>query len=98
MDYFIENGIDRDTVNFVYGELSEDKIFSLEYNRKNVVDIYNYLKSIGITENSIKELLISNTDLFIIDLSNIKDKLDKCKNTEIIELINSNVDLINQII
>lgn len=94
MNYFIEKGIDKDTVNSIYENYSEEELKELEYNRSNVVEVYRFFKNIGITEENIKELFLVDLETFYMNYREIKSKMEEYDLDKYIELLNDNIELI----
>lgn len=94
MNYFIEKGIDIDTVNSIYENYSEEELKELEYNRSNVVEVYRFFKNIGITEENIKELFLVDLETFYMNYREIKSKMEVYDLDKYIELLNDNIELI----
>lgn len=94
MNYFIEKGIDKDTVNSIYENYSEEELKELEYNRSNVVEVYRFFKNIGITEENIKELFLVDLETFYMNYREIKSKMEVYDLDKYIELLNDNIELI----
>ena len=79
-----------------YINLDEEDVHELIIHEDRIINILNYLKSIGIT--NLKEIIRCRTELFYISSSIIKRAFASCNEKNIIKLINedvSNFDLIN---
>ena len=98
MDYFVENGMNEEVVKSIYDNYSNQDLVIIEHNRKNIVDIYNYFKKIGIIENNIKQLLLTDIDMFYIDFDEIKENIERYEISNIIDILNNNIELLNQIV
>ena len=83
MEFLKELNIDKNTLNRIIEQNSESIIYTLETNKESIKEIIDYLKKIGI--KPINELLIYEFDFFLMDINEIKNKL----NNELIENINN---------
>ena len=83
MEFIKELNIDENTLKKIIEQNSEAIIYTLETNKKDIKEIIDYIKKIGI--KPINELLIYEFDFFLMDIDSIKNKL----NNELIENINN---------
>ena len=73
MDFLEEFGLSLEDINYIKSKYDKKVISSILYKEENVSLLLNYLKEKGF---NIKSLLINRLDLFLIDFSVIKDKID----------------------
>lgn len=83
MEFIKELNIDENTLKKIIEQNGEAIIYTLETNKKDIKEIIDYIKKIGI--KPINELLIYEFDFFLMDINKIKNKL----NNELIEDINN---------
>ena len=83
MEFIKELNIDENTLKKIIEQNSESIIYTLETNKESIKKIIDYIKKIGI--KPINELLIYEFDFFLMDINEIKNKL----NNELIEDINN---------
>lgn len=96
MDYLKNYGFTKEDIKDIYDNLDEEDVHELIIHEDRIINILNYLKSIGIT--NLKEIIRCRTELFYISSSIIKRAFASCNEKNIIKLINedvSNFDLIN---
>ena len=87
MKYLIDLGISEETLNKII-EVNDEAIeLSIECNEKNITNIINYLKYIGI--KNINDLLIYEIDFFLNDFEEIKKKL---RRENVVDIYNINND------
>lgn len=98
MDYFIENGMNSKIASEIYNNLSENDLALIEHNRKNVTEIYNYFKKIGLSENSLLELFLTDIDIFFRDIDDIKSNIEKYDISKVVILLNKDISSIYQVI
>lgn len=95
MTNFLNKYFDDASINEINTMLGKTILYNLSCNQENVINIIEYLKSIGIV--NIKELIIYKTDIFL----NTKDKIEKLFNrfnlNELVNIINNNYDEIDKI-
>ena len=75
--------IDENTLKRITEINGESIIYTIETNKENISEIIDYLKKIGV--KPINELLIYEFDFFLMDINEIKNRL----NNELIEDINN---------
>ena len=83
MEFIKELNIDENTLNRIIEQNSESIIYTLETNKESIKEIIDYIKKIGI--KPINELLTYEFDFFLMDINEIKNRL----NNELIEDINN---------
>lgn len=83
MEFIKELNIDENTLKKIIEQNGEAIIYTLETNKKDIKEIIDYIKKIGV--KPINELLIYEFDFFLMDIDSIKNKL----NNELIENINN---------
>lgn len=75
MNYLIDLGIKKDTIDKIIDINGDAITLSLESNEENITNIINYLKQIGI--KNVEQLLIYEIDFFLQDIEEVKEKLKK---------------------
>lgn len=75
MNYLLELGINKNSLEKIINHNGEAIYFSIESNVENITNIINYLKSINI--KNIDELLIYEIDFFLNNYEDIKNKITK---------------------
>ena len=95
MEYLKKFNLTDDDIKKIYNSIDEMDINEITMKEEKIEKILKYFISIGIT--NIKDIIIYKTYLLYDDLENIKEKIDKYGNNNIIKLINEdavNFDLI----
>lgn len=94
MNYLMNLGIDKETIDEIIEKNGNAIIPSFEYNEEKITNIINYLKYVGI--KNIRELLIYEVDLFLRDFDKIKRKI-RVEDFETIYNINGDYTYIEEI-
>ena len=96
MDYLKNYGFTKEDIKDIYNNLDEEDVHELIIHEDRIINILNYLKSIGIT--NLKEIIRCRTELFYINSSIVKKAFSNVDLEKTVKLINediSNFDLIN---
>ncbi len=93
MNYLKKYSLSNEDIKDIENNLDDMDINLLYVNEDKVIDIIDYLVSIGFT--NIKDLLMYKTNLFYIKLDVIKARIDKDK--DIINEINKDVNYLDKV-
>lgn len=94
MNYLKKYSLNNEDIKDIENNLDDMDINLLYVNEDKVIDIIDYLVSIGFT--NIKDLLMYKTNLFYIKLDVIKARIDKDKDN-IINEINNDVNYLDKV-
>ncbi len=94
MNYLKKYSLSNEDIKDIENNLDDMDINLLYVNEDKVIDIIDYLVSIGFT--NIKDLLMYKTNLFYIKLDVIKARIDKDKDN-IINEINKDVNYLDKV-
>ena len=94
MNYLKKYSLSNEDIKDIENNLDDMYINLLYVNEDKVIDIIDYLVSIGFT--NIKDLLMYKTNLFYIKLDVIKARIDKDKDN-IINEINKDVNYLDKV-
>lgn len=94
MNYLKKYSLSNEDIKDIGNNLDDMDINLLYVNEDKVIDIIDYLVSIGFT--NIKDLLMYKTNLFYIKLDVIKARIDKDKDN-IINEINKDVNYLDKV-
>lgn len=94
MNYLKKYSLSNEDIKDIENNLDDMDINLLYVNEDKVIDIIDYLVSIGFT--NIKDLLMYKTNLFYIKLDVIKARVDKDKDN-IINEINNDVNYLDEV-
>lgn len=87
MDYFKKYGLNDEEINDIKNYIDNDDVNNYYVNELDVIEILDYLISIGI--GNIKDILKYKTNIFYEKLDNIKKSFDNRK--DIVKLINEDI-------
>lgn len=94
MNYLKKYSLSNEDIKDIENNLDDMDINLLYVNEDKVIDIIDYLVSIGFT--NVKDLLMYKTNLFYIKLNVIKARIDKDKDN-IINEINKDVNYLDKV-
>lgn len=94
MNYLKKYSLSNEDIKDIENNLDDMDINLLYVNEDKVIDIIDYLVSIGFT--NIKDLLMYKTNLFYIKLDVIKERINKDKDN-IINEINNDVNYLDKV-
>ncbi len=94
MNYLIDLGVSKETLNKIIEVNGTTIILSIECNEESITNIINYLKYIGI--KNIDDLLIYEIDFFLNKFEDVKKKL-RMENVQDIYNINRDFTYIEKI-
>lgn len=94
MNYLKKYSLSNEDIKDIENNLDDMDINLLYVNEDKVIDIIDYLVSIGFT--NIKDLLMYKTNLFYVKLDVIKARIDKDKDN-IINEINKDVNYLDKV-
>lgn len=95
LDFLKDYSIDERTIYSLEDTLSDSMLFNINCNELEIEKEINFFREIGI--NSIDDLLLNNIELFLLTFSEIKNKFEKYDIPRLVELINSDSNVISQI-
>ena len=95
LDFLKECGIKEETIISLESKLFESMQFNLNSNELEIKKIINYFNEIGIV--CVDDLLLNDIDLFLCTFSQVKKNFDKYDISKLVELINSNYEVIYQL-
>ena len=98
MDFLKEFSFTEKEINEIIEKNSKNVIENLNINKENVEDIIEYLISIGIGKDTIKEIFIYQVCLFFKTLNEIKESFDEYEIDSIVKSLNydvNNIELID---
>lgn len=87
MDYFKKYGLNDEEIDDIKNYIDNDDVNNYYVNELDVIEILDYLISIGI--DNIKDILKYKANIFYEKLDNIKKSFDNRKN--IVKLINEDI-------
>ncbi|MBR3116338.1 MAG: hypothetical protein IKF36_00500 [Bacilli bacterium] len=98
MNYLVENGISKETVEGIKKTYSENTLDSLEFNEENVIKVIDFLKESGITIDNIEKIFFININVFFKSVDDLKNNFNKYEKDKLAVVLNDNIDLINDLL
>ena len=92
---FLKEYISKETIEQLEETHSKEVLYNFICNKKNIIEVINYLKSINI--NNIEEIILNNISIFTEDIEELRNKLNKYNQKELSEFINrdsNNIELL----
>ena len=96
LDFLKELGIEDKTIDILNNKYYDNILYSLTCNEYEINKIIDYFNNVGIT--CIDELLINHIDLFLETKENIENSFNKYDMNILIPTLNSNPQVIRNII
>lgn len=97
MDFLQNYGFDYDAIDQIKKNNDDSILYNVELNKKNVVDVLNYLKEIGVNDNAIKDLFLHQIGMFFRTKEEIKTVFDEYEMDSIIKSLNYDVNTVDLI-
>ncbi len=97
MDFLLTYGFDQDTIDEVNKNNDAAILYNVELNKKNVVDVLDYLKEIGVNDNAVKDLFLHQIGMFFRTKEEIKTVFDEYEMDSIIKSLNYDVNTVDLI-
>ena len=95
IDFLKDYGIKNETIDELNNKYFDSMLFNINNNELEIAKIINYFKTLGIT--CIDELLIENTELFLLTFDEVKTKITKYDINKLAESLNQDYHVIYQI-
>ena len=89
MDYLIEIGFDKETIDLLQNTLPDNTIKTFIKENENITKNINYLKNIGIT--NYKDAFVRFYNMFLLDSKDFEEIFNKYDNEDLIEKLEKNV-------
>ena len=97
MKFLLNYGLNNDEINDIVNINDKGIIKNLELNEKNVIEVVNYLKEIGITDSTIKDLFLHQIGMFFRTKDEISAVFDEYEIESITKSLNYDVNTIDLI-
>lgn len=94
MSFLKEFGLSEEDINYIKNKYNNKIISSIIYKKENVCLLLNYF-----LENNfdLKSLLINRLDIFLIDFSLVKEKIESLNKTQIIEILRNDFSVFDNL-
>lgn len=97
MDFLLSYGFDEDSINEIIKSNDSSIIYNVILNKKNVIEVLDYLKEIGVNDSAIKDLFLHQIGMFYRTKDEIKNVFDEYEMDSIIKSLNYDVNTVDLI-
>ncbi len=95
MNFLLEYGISKETIEKIKNNHEDSIIFYCLTQKDNIREVINYLTSIKVT--TIDTLLINRLELFLLPVERVKEYFEHYNIDVLVELINEDINVLNNI-
>ena len=89
MNYLLELGFDKETIDLLKNTLPENTIKTFEKEQENITNNINYLKNLGV--KNYMDAFIKFYNMFLLDTKDFDDIFNKYDNEDLIAKLEKNV-------
>ncbi len=97
MNFLLECGYTLSDINEITNNNDSNIIKNIEMNKNNVIEVIDYLKSVGINETVIKELFVYQIGMFFRTKDEIEGVFNEYEMNSIIQSLNFDVNTVDLI-
>lgn len=97
MDFLLNYGIDNNGIDEIIKNNDSSIIYNVILNKKNVLEVLDYLKEIGVNDNSMKDLFLHQIGMFFRTKDEIRNVFDEYEMDSIIKSLNYDVNTVDLI-
>ena len=97
MNFLLECGYTLSDINEITNNNDSNIIKNIEMNKNNVIEVIDYLKSVGINESVIKELFVYQIGMFFRTKDEIEGVFNEYEMNSIIQSLNFDVNTVDLI-
>lgn len=97
MDFLLNYGFDEKGIDEIIKSNDPSIIYNVTLNKKNVLEVLDYLKEIGVNDNAVKDLFLHQIGMFFRTKEEIKNVFDEYEMDSIIKSLNYDVNTVDLI-
>ncbi len=97
MDFLLNYGLDEKGIDEIIKSNDPSIIYNVTLNKKNVLEVLDYLKEIGVNDNAVKDLFLHQIGMFFRTKEEIKNVFDEYEMDSIIKSLNYDVNTVDLI-
>ena len=97
MEFLLNYGLGENDIKEIKENNDDSIIRNVELNKKNVIEVLEYLKEIGVNDASIKDLFLHQIGLFHRTKKEISEVFDEYELDSIIKSLNYDVNTVDLI-
>ena len=89
IDFLSKYGLTKEDILEIKGRFDGEFIYNLSVMKNNVIEVLDYLQSIGVT--NFKNLILYRCDLCFMDVKHIKEQISKYDEKLIVYIMNNDI-------
>ena len=97
MDFLLNYGLDEKGIDEIIKSNDPSIIYNVTLNKKNVLEVLDYLKEIGVNDSAIKDLFLHQIGMFYRTKDEVKNVFDEYEMDSIIKSLNYDVNTVDLI-
>ena len=97
MDFLLQYGLSGEDISEIVAKNDSAILKNVSLNQKNVSEVIDYLREVGINQNVIKDLFIEQIGMFFRTKDEIQDVFDEYEIDSIIKSLNYDVNTVDLI-
>ena len=97
MEFLLNYGLDEKGIDEIIKSNDPSIIYNVTLNKKNVLEVLDYLKEIGVNDNAVKDLFLHQIGMFFRTKEEIKNVFDEYEMDSIIKSLNYDVNTVDLI-
>ena len=97
MNFLLNYGFNDNDLDEIINSNDPSILYNVEMNKKNVLEVLDYLREIGVNDNALKDMFIYQIGMFFRTKEEIKNVFDEYEMDSIIKSLNSFVNTVDLI-
>lgn len=97
MNFLLNYGFNDKDLDEIINSNDPSILYNVEMNKKNVLEVLDYLKEIGVNDNALKDMFIYQIGMFFRTKEEIKNVFDEYEMDSIIKSLNYDVNTVDLI-
>ena len=97
MDFLLNYGLDEKGIDEIIKSNDPSIIYNVTLNKKNVLEVLDYLKENDVNDNAVKDLFLHQIGMFFRTKEEIKNVFDEYEMDSIIKSLNYDVNTVDLI-
>lgn len=95
MNFLLEYGIKKETIEKLKEIKDDSEVFYCLTQKDNVTKVINYLQSINV--KNIDDILLNRIELFYVPVNKIKESFEKYNINVLVQLLNEDINILNNV-
>ena len=97
MDYLTKYNFTRNDIELIENSISETELKNVKMNAKNIMNVVEYLNSLGITKDTMRDLFIYQIGIFHRTKNELEQVFDEYEIESIVKSLNYDVNTIDMV-